>query len=222
MNVPHAAAAPQGTLFIVSAPSGAGKTSLVKALVKMLEAVVVSVSYTTRAPRPGERDGQDYHFVDRRRFEAMVEEDRFLEYAEVFGNYYGTARHTVERALRQGQDVLLEIDWQGARQVRRRCAESVGIFILPPSRDVLRQRLRARGQDDEAVIERRMAEAVSEMSHYGEYDYLVINDDFDQALKELVSIVQARRLRRPVQACRHEALIRELLGEGTGWQGDGV
>ena len=201
-----------GTLYIVSAPSGAGKTSLVRALLESLPGITVSVSYTTRPMRPGERDGVDYHFVDRERFQAMIEADEFLEYAEVFGNFYGTARATVDEALAQGEDVLLEIDWQGARQVRRRSADCVGIFILPPSRAVLEQRLRLRGQDDEAVIARRMSEAVSEMSHYEEYDYLVINDDFQVALADFQAIIHARRLRTVVQAPRHRDLLRALLG----------
>ena len=202
---------PPGTLFIVSAPSGAGKTSLVKALLESMSGIVLSVSYTTRPRRPGERDGVDYHFVEPSRFRAMIEAGEFLEYAEVFGNYYGTARHTVDEALGRGEDVLLEIDWQGARQVRARAGDCVGIFILPPSRAALESRLRARGQDGEEVIARRMAEAVGEMSHYGEYDYLLVNDDFDQALAEFRAIVLARRLRTPVQARRHQDMIRALL-----------
>ncbi len=207
-----ASSPPPGTLFIVSAPSGAGKTSLVRALLESVPGVTVSVSYTTRPMRPGESDGVDYHFVDRARFRAMIEADEFLEYAEVFGNYYGTARRTVDQALAEGEDVLLEIDWQGARQVRARSAECVGVFILPPSRTVLEQRLRARGQDDEAVIAQRMSKAVDEMSRYEEYDYLVVNDDFQLALADLQTIVRARRLRTAVQAQRHRALLRALLG----------
>ncbi|MFQ5489040.1 MAG: guanylate kinase, partial [Gammaproteobacteria bacterium] len=203
---------PPGTLFIVSAPSGAGKTSLVRALLESVPGVTVSVSYTTRAMRPGETDGVDYHFVDRERFRAMIAADEFLEYAEVFGNFYGTARRTVDQALARGEDVLLEIDWQGARQVRERSAECTGIFILPPSRLVLEQRLRARGQDDEAVIAQRMSEAVNEMSHYEEYDYLVVNDDFQLALADLQTLVRARRLRTAAQAQRHRDLLRALLG----------
>ncbi len=174
--------------------------------------IALSVSYTTRPRRPGERDGVDYHFVDSDRFRAMIEAGEFLEYAEVFGNHYGTARHTVDEALSRGEDVLLEIDWQGARQVRARAGDCVGVFILPPSRAALEARLRGRGQDGEDVIARRMAAAVSEMSHYGEYDYLLVNDDFDQALDEFRAIVLARRLRTPVQAQRHRDMIRALLG----------
>ncbi len=150
-----------GTLYIVSAPSGAGKTSLVKALLERVEGISVSVSHTTRAPRPGERDGQDYHFIDRERFEALVAAGEFLEHAQVFGNFYGTARATLVEQLQAGEDVILEIDWQGARQVHAAFPEAVKVFILPPSREALYRRLRARGQDSEAVIARRMAEAVS-------------------------------------------------------------
>lgn len=203
---------PRGTLFIVSAPSGAGKTSLVRALLESASGVTVSISYTTRHRRPGETDGVDYYFVDRARFRAMIEADEFLEYAEVFGNYYGTARSTVDQALARGDDMLLEIDWQGARQVREHGAACVGIFILPPSWSVLEQRLRARGQDDEAVISQRMSEAVNEMSHYGEYDYLLVNDDFQCALADLQSIIRARRLGTTAQAQRYQTLLHALLG----------
>ncbi len=204
-----------GTLFIVSAPSGAGKTSLVKALVERDPRVVLSVSHTTRPPRPGERDGVDYHFVDSATFERMVAEGAFLEHAEVFGNRYGTARATVERELAADRDVILEIDWQGARQVRAAMPEAVSVFILPPSREALEARLRGRGQDDETVIARRMARAVDEMSHYDEYDYLVVNDVFETALEDLLAIVRATRLRRPAQAARHAELLRRLLGEAA-------
>ncbi|HHQ41865.1 MAG TPA: guanylate kinase [Chromatiales bacterium] len=204
-----------GTLFIVSAPSGAGKTSLVKALVERDPRVVLSVSHTTRPPRPGERDGVDYHFVDGATFERMAAEGAFLEHAEVFGNRYGTARATVERELAADRDVILEIDWQGARQVRAAMPEAVSVFILPPSREALEERLRGRGQDDETVIARRMARAVDEMSHYDEYDYLVVNDVFETALEDLLAIVRATRLRRPAQAVRHAELLRRLLGEAA-------
>jgi guanylate kinase len=203
-----------GTLFVVSAPSGAGKTSLVKALVSSDPAIRVSVSYTTRQPRPGEVDGRDYHFVDRDTFQAMVAAGEFLEHACVFDNYYGTSRSAVLSRLEAGQDVILEIDWQGARQVRALAPAAVGIFILPPSVDVLRQRLQARRQDSPEVIERRMQGALSEMSHYDEYDYLVINGDFDAALADLRAIVQARRLRTRAQARSRAALLAELLAGG--------
>jgi guanylate kinase len=201
----------KGTLFVVSAPSGAGKTSLVSALRTRVSGFTVSVSHTTRACRPGEAHGQDYFFVEREAFDEMVARDQFLEYAQVFDNCYGTARATVESALQNGDDVLLEIDWQGARQVKRLIPGCKSIFILPPSRKALAERLRGRGQDDEAVIARRMRDAVSEMSHYAEYDYLVVNDDFETALNELSSIVIARRLSITAQSARLQPLIEELL-----------
>lgn len=201
-----------GTLYVVSAPSGAGKTSLVRALLESTgDRLALSISHTTRAPRPGEVDGRDYHFVSMETFRRMVEEGAFLEHAQVFDNAYGTARAGVEAQLAQGRDVILEIDWQGARQVRRALPESVGIFILPPSRAALEERLRARGQDDEAVIARRMRDAVNEMSHYGEYDYLVINEVFGTAHDELAAIIRSRRLRLPDQQQRHAGLLAALL-----------
>jgi guanylate kinase len=200
-----------GTLYIVSAPSGAGKTSLVRRLLETVGGIELSISYTTRAPRPGERDGVDYHFVDTETFRTMADQDLFLEHARVFDNYYGTARPWVEERLRQGVDVLLEIDWQGARQVRRSWPDSVGIFILPPAAAVLEQRLQGRGQDSAEIIARRMLGARQEMEHYHEYDYLVVNDDFATALGELRCILQARRLRQPVQATRLQALLAALL-----------
>ncbi len=199
------------TLYIVSAPSGAGKTSLVKALVEQDPTIRVSVSHTTRAPRPGEESGVHYHFTDQATFERMLEEGAFLEHARVFGNYYGTSQAAVAQQLAAGQDVLLEIDWQGARQVRVAFPGAVSIFVLPPSRPVLEQRLRGRGQDGEEVIARRMEEAVSELSHYGEYDYLVVNDDFQTALADLQAIVRTRRLRREPQGERLGAALAALL-----------
>jgi guanylate kinase len=200
-----------GTLYIVSAPSGAGKTSLVRQLLETVGGIELSVSYTSRARRPRERDGVDYHFIDTETFRAMADQDLFLEHACVFDNYYGTARPWVEERLRQGVDVLLEIDWQGARQVRRRWPASVSIFILPSSAAVLEQRLRGRGQDSEEIIARRMRGARQEMEHYDEYDYLVVNDDFATALGELHCIFQARRLRQPAQATRLKGLLEGLL-----------
>jgi len=201
-----------GTLYVVSAPSGAGKTSLVRALLESAgDDLVLSVSHTTRAPRPGEVDGRDYHFVDVETFRRMIENEAFLEHARVFDNYYGTARQGIEAQIDQGRDVILEIDWQGARQVRQALPESVGIFILPPAREALQERLRNRGQDDEAVIARRMQDAVKEMSHYGEYDYLVINEVFRTALDELAAITRGRRLRLAAQQQRHAALLAALL-----------
>lgn len=191
-----------GHLFIVSAPSGAGKSSLLKALVQRDGQLRVAVSHTTRPPRPGERDGVHYHFVTRETFLAMRERGAFLEHAQVFDNLYGTAEQVVREALAAGQDLVLEIDWQGARQVRQRFPEVCSIFILAPSLEALRERLEARGQDGPEVIERRMAAARQELAHHGEYDYLVVNDQFDQALEQLACILTAWRLRQPVQAVR--------------------
>ncbi len=202
-----------GTLYIISAPSGAGKTSLVKALVESVDDIRVSVSHTTRQMRPGEIDGLNYNFVDAAAFEQMVMDDVFLEHAQVFDNYYGTSRVWVEQQLREGVDVILEIDWQGAEQVRPRMPGCVPVFILPPSRDELIRRLRGRGQDSEEVIQRRFSDAVTDMSHYTEYDYVVINDDFDEALTDLAAIIRARRQRREVQKARQGELIGSLLSE---------
>jgi guanylate kinase len=201
----------QGTLFIVSAPSGAGKTSLVKALRVQCPGLAVSVSHTTRAQRPGEEHGRDYYFVSREEFLRMVEAGEFLEHARVFDNFYGTAHRTVEATLTLGEDVILEIDWQGARQIRELIAGCQSIFVLPPSQADLEARLSGRGQDDPATIERRMADAISEMSHYGEYDYLVINDVFEAALAELTAIITANRLKTRRQSATHAALISALL-----------
>lgn len=198
------------SLYIVAAPSGAGKTSLVRALLDAEPGVVVSVSHTTRAMRPGEQDGVHYNFIDIPRFEALVAEGRFLEHARVFDNYYGTSRDWVEATLASGKDVILEIDWQGARLVRQAFADAVGIFILPPSREALRERLQGRGQDSAETIERRMQEAKSEIAHYDEFDYVVVNDDFGQALAELRTILAARRLlreRQPGLAARVAGLL---------------
>ncbi len=186
----------RGTLFIVSAPSGAGKTSLANALAQRLPAISLSVSHTTRPIRPGETDGAHYHFVDDDMFDSMVTGDAFLEHADVFGHRYGTARAPLEERLEAGADVILEIDWQGARQVRVAVPEAVSIFILPPSRETLLERLRSRGKDSEAVIERRMAAAGEELSHQDEFDHRVVNDDFETAVEELAAIVVG--LRQPV------------------------
>lgn len=201
----------KGTLFIISAPSGAGKTSLLKELVAKSTGLVVSVSHTTRAMRAGEVDGVDYHFVNQEEFVSMVEHSAFLEHARVFDNYYGTSQQHVERQLLDGKDVILEIDWQGARQVRRLIQDSQSIFILPPSIAVLKERLENRGQDDQSIIQRRMQDAVNEMSHYAEFDYLVVNDDFDQALTELECIIMANRLRQMRQERSLEKLLIDLL-----------
>ncbi|GAA0505250.1 guanylate kinase [Tatumella terrea] len=203
----------QGTLYIVSAPSGAGKSSLIQALLKTqpLYDTQVSVSHTTRDIRPGEVAGEHYYFVSKDEFRAMIAENAFLEYAEVFGNYYGTSRKAIEQVLSTGVDVFLDIDWQGAQQIRRQMPESRSIFVLPPSKDELDRRLRGRGQDSEEIIEKRMAKAVDEMSHYAEYDYLIVNDDFDLALSDLKTIIRAERLRIRRQTARHDALISKLL-----------
>lgn len=200
-----------GTLFTVSAPSGAGKTSLVKALVDAEPTLQVSVSHTTRPMRPGEQDGVNYHFCDHSEFEAMLARDEFLEHAQVFGNLYGTSQRFVEDMLAADRDVILEIDWQGAQQVKHLLPDSCAIFILPPSEAALRERLTGRGQDDKDTIERRMSEAASEMSHYVESDYLVINDDFDLALEQLRALVQSQRLQTGRQSRRLAAQLEGLL-----------
>jgi guanylate kinase len=182
----------RGRLYVVSAPSGAGKTSLVKALMEREPRIRFSVSYTTRKPRPNEVPGRDYHFVTMERFTEMAGRDEFLEHAQVFDNCYGTGVRTVEEALTNGEQLLLEIDWQGARQVRARLPEARSIFILPPSRSSLEQRLRARSTDSEAVIERRLRDAAEELGHWNEFDYVVINDRFEQALEDLQAIVEDR------------------------------
>ncbi len=205
------AAVASGTLYTVSAPSGAGKTSLVAALVAGDPGLLASVSHTTRERRPGETDGVNYHFVARERFEQMLARDDFLEHATVFGNLYGTSREQVLATLAGGRDLILEIDWQGARQVRERVPGSQSIYILPPSRATLEQRLRGRNQDGDEVIGNRMREAVSEMSHYDESDYVVVNEVFEAALADLRAIVRANRLRRPAQAVRLGGLIGSLL-----------
>ena len=201
----------KGILFILSAPSGAGKTSLVEALQERLPDLRVSVSYTTRPMRPGEEDGVNYHFVDEPTFLGMVEAGAFLEQANVFGHYYGTSQTWVEEQLNAGMDIILEIDWQGAQQVRRLMPDTVSIFILPPSRETLYERLTSRGQDDEQVIQTRLAKAREEMSHYPESDFLVINDVFNQALEDLVCIVQSQHLQENYQSRFHEHLISDLL-----------
>jgi len=203
----------RGTLFIVSAPSGAGKSSLIKALLEAHphDNMQVSVSHTTRTMRPGEQDGIHYHFVSRERFRELIGADAFFEYAEVFGNYYGTSRQAIENQLERGIDVFLDIDWQGARQVKRRLPDARGIFILPPSREELARRLRRRGQDSDEVIAARMAAATAEMSHYDEYDYLIVNGDFQTALTELQHIVNGERLQRPRQAAKYSTIIAQLL-----------
>lgn len=201
----------QGNLFIVSAPSGAGKTSLLRELLQADPGLVLSVSHTTRAPRPGERDGVDYHFVSVDEFMALAGEGAFLEQAQVFDNYYGTSQAGVQSQLEEGLDVVLEIDWQGARQVRKIFPAAISIFVIPPSIAALRERLSGRGQDDETVIERRMRDAKNELSHYAEYDYLVVNDRFEDALDDLACIVRSERLRLEKNALRHAAALQEML-----------
>jgi guanylate kinase len=200
-----------GNLYIIAAPSGAGKTSLVKALLDGDPLVKLSISYTTRQPRPGEVDGEHYHFVDDTLFMQMLSEGDFLESALVHGARYGTSQTQVERILKAGNDLILEIDWQGAAQVRKLYPESIGIFILPPSIEALRQRLNNRRQDSEEVIARRVAAAREEMSHVAEFDYVTINDIFEVALHDLLAIVRAQRLKRDVQLRDHAALLEKLL-----------
>jgi guanylate kinase len=200
-----------GNLFIVSAPSGAGKTTLVNALLQRMSGVRVSVSHTTRVQRPGEQDGVNYHFVTREQFQQLHDVGDFLESAEVFGNYYGTSQRWVRETLATGVDVVLEIDWQGAQQVRRLLPDAISIFVLPPSRETLEQRLTGRGQDDPQVIAGRMAKAVDEMSHFAEADYLVVNDRFEVALDEICAVVTASRLRLGNQQRRHDDLLSSLL-----------
>lgn len=202
-----------GMLVIVSAPSGAGKTSLVAALLTRDPNVAVSISHTTRKRRPRERDGVNYHFVDQERFAAMVAAHEFLEHAQVFGNCYGTSAAAVESERRSGRDVILEIDFQGATQVRERYPDAVSVFVLPPSTAVLESRLTSRGEDDEGVIRTRLAKARWEMSHYRDYDYLIVNDDFEAAVEELAAVVHSERLRLPRQQARLESLLSDLLKE---------
>jgi guanylate kinase len=201
----------QGTLFIISAPSGAGKTTLVKALVDNTDDIKVSVSHTTRQPRLGEQNGVNYHFVSEDEFMLMLEHNVFLEHAQVYDHYYGTSEKWLMEQLDAGIDVILEIDWQGAQQIGRLKADSVSLFILPPSRAVLEQRLRQRGKDSDDVIAKRLRGAVDEMSHYAEFDYLVINDDFDKALSDLQTIVYSQRLTQVIQAQKIEQMLSDLL-----------
>jgi guanylate kinase len=202
---------PRGRLYVVSAPSGAGKTSLVKALMEREPRIRYSVSYTTRKPRPNEVAGRDYHFVDVERFDEMAAQGEFLEHARVFDNCYGTGVRAVEEALALGEQLLLEIDWQGARQVRARLPEARSIFILPPSRDSLQQRLKARSTDADAVIARRLQDAAQDITHWAEFDYVVINDRFDRALVDLQAIVEDRGSHLTAQRADVAALAAQLL-----------
>lgn len=203
----------RGTLYIVAAPSGAGKSSIVNAVLARDPQIALSISFTSRQPRPGERHAQHYNFVTEGEFQRMIDAGDFFEYARVHGDWKGTARQSVEPQLTSGKDVLLEIDWQGARQVRAKLPNAVSVFILPPSRQALEQRMRTRGQDSEAVIQQRLAAAREEMSHYGEFDYVIVNEVFDTAVDEMCSIFTASRLRREPQVARHYQLISALLAD---------
>ncbi|MBB1125866.1 guanylate kinase [Thiospirillum jenense] len=203
------------TLFIISAPSGAGKTSLVRKLLARFPRLKLSTSYTTRAPRPGELNGEHYHFVNQETFERMITANEFVEYARVFNHAYGTAEATLRSALADGIDLILEIDWQGAQQVRARFPEAISVFILPPSLQALEQRLRSRAQDSNEVIAHRMTAARTELSHYHEYDYLIVNDQFETALTDLMCLIQTRRLRRDYQLAHHRAILNKLLAAPT-------
>ena len=196
-----------GQLFIVTAPSGAGKSTLIAALLKQDPRIRLSVSHTTRAPRQGEVEGKDYHFVTRAKFLTLRAENQFLEWAEVYGNFYGTTRQSLEDFQNQGLDVILEIDWQGARQVRQLYPESLGIFILPPSLETLRSRLQGRGKDDPATIEKRLSLAQDDLSHENEFEYAIINTEFDEALRDLAAILRAARCRRTCQYPRYASLL---------------
>ncbi len=201
----------RGNLFILSAPSGAGKSSLISALLNKHSDMKVSVSHTTRSPRPGEENGVHYHFVSVEEFKALIDKNDFFEWAQVFDNYYGTSKKAIETQLEAGIDVFLDIDWQGAQQIRNLVDDVETIFILPPSKEELESRLNNRGQDSAEVIAGRMAKAQSETSHYSEYDYVVVNDDFDTALAEIETIVMAKRLSLKSQTIRHQELLNALL-----------
>ena len=201
----------RGTLFVVAAPSGAGKSSIVNAVLARDRQLRLSISFTSRAARPGERHAQHYHFISAEQFQQMIAAGDFFEHALVHGDYKGTARQSVEPQLAAGKDVLLEIDWQGAQQVKAKVPDAVSVFILPPSRDALEQRMRKRAQDSEEVIRQRLAAAREEMSHYAEFDYVIVNDVFERAVEEMHAIFTASRLRREPQAARNAGLIAALL-----------
>ena len=203
-----------GNLFVVSAPSGAGKTSLVQALLNINPHIDLSVSYTTRNPRPGERDGHDYHFVSRETFLAMAERGEFLESAEVYGNLYGSSQTWISHEIQRGRDILLEIDWQGASQIRGIFPDCISIFILPPSLEALEQRLRGRGKDDDKVIAKRLAAVSEDVAHVAEFDYVIINDNLNEALRELNAVVLTAKLGCAKQLIRHQALINQLQHPG--------
>ena len=204
----------RGTLFIVAAPSGAGKSSIVNAVLARDPNIALSISFTSRAPRPGERHAQHYNFITTEEFQRMIAAGDFFEHALVIGDWKGTARQSVEPQLAAGRDVLLEIDWQGARQVRAKLPDAVGVFILPPSLAELERRLHARGQDSEQTIQHRLAAAREEISHHGEFDYVIVNEVFERAVDEMAAIFVASRLRREPQLARHAQLIRNLLATG--------
>ena len=207
----------RGTLYIVAAPSGAGKSSIVNAVLARDNNISLSISFTSRPPRPGERHAEHYHFVSAPEFEEMVAAGDFFEHALVHGDWKGTARQSVEPQLMGGRDVLLEIDWQGARQVRKQIQDAVSVFILPPSRAALDERMRKRGQDSDEVIAQRLAAAREEMSHYGEFDYVIVNEHFDTAVADMCSIFTASRLRKDAQVARHARLITSLLADDPGF-----
>ncbi len=198
-------------LFVIAAPSGCGKTSLVKALIEQTKDLCVSISHTTRTARPGEEHGKNYFFVSKEEFDQINKNNGFIESAKVFDNYYGSAKQTVKDLLKSETDVILEIDWQGARQVKEAFTNAISIFILPPSKDALRKRLTNRGQDNQAIIDRRMQDAVSEMQHFSEFDYLVINDNFDKALEDLSIIVSSQRLSLEQQSNKNKGLLKQLI-----------
>ena len=204
----------RGTLYIVAAPSGAGKSSIVNACLARDAKIALSISFTSRPPRPGERHAEHYHFIAKEQFQAMIDAGEFFEHALVHGDWKGTARQSVEPQLGAGMDVLLEIDWQGARQVREQVPDAVSIFILPPSRAALEERMRKRGQDSEAVMAQRLAAAREEMSHYGEFDYVIVNEHFGTAVDDMCAIFRASRLRKDAQVARHARLITALLADG--------
>ncbi|MBC7990861.1 MAG: guanylate kinase [Luteimonas sp.] len=204
----------RGTLYIVAAPSGAGKSSIVNACLARDAKIALSISFTSRPPRPGERHAEHYHFIAKEQFQAMIDAGEFFEHALVHGDWKGTARQSVEPQLGAGMDVLLEIDWQGARQVREQVPDAVSIFILPPSRAALEERMRKRGQDSEAVMAQRLAAAREEMSHYGEFDYVIVNEHFATAVDDMCAIFRASRLRKDAQVARHSRLITALLADG--------
>ena len=201
----------KGNLFILSAPSGAGKSSLYKALLKQDDNIRISISHTTRPSRKGEEHGTEYYFINVDSFQEMISDNDFFEHAQVFDNYYGTSKTAIITMLNQGLDVILEIDWQGARQVKKQYPDALGIFVLPPSKAELETRLRGRGTDSNEVIERRMAKAVNEMSHYDEYDFVLINDDFDDTLEKMQGIFHAMRAKRALIEEKHADLINDLL-----------